>query len=227
MWETTGGSALLGEDSLEAAVREIKEELGLVIDSSSAKLIGTTKRYYKGCPDILDVWIFESNVKLEDIKIQEEELSEVENMMSRFIDDNKYDWMIPFGTAFVSLDAFKKYYDGFPGVHYGCVFYPAGFFDVYLHDARKNRLNPQFVPIGRILPQSEYDERFTEENVEEMVQRYLDTDYKALYEDTLEELRKVQKVNADLILKVMSLEDKHETRMNRKVIQRYGVVIEK
>ena len=159
--------------------------------------------------------------------ISEEELSEVENMMCRFIDDNKYDWMIPFGTAFVSLDAFKKYYDGFPGVHYGCVFYPAGFFDVYLHDARKNRLNPQFVPIGRILPQSEYDERFTEENVEEMVQRYLDTDYKALYEETLEELRKVQKVNADLILKVMSLEDKHEARMNRKVIRRYGITIEK
>lgn len=159
--------------------------------------------------------------------ISEEELSEVENMMCRFIDDNKYDWMIPFGTAFVSLDAFKKYYDGFPGVHYGCVFYPAGFFDVYLRDARKSRFNPQFVPIGRILPQSEYDERFTEENVEEMVQRYLDTDYKALYEDTLEELRKVQKVNADLILKVMSLEDKHEARMNRKVIRRYGITIEK
>ncbi len=76
MWETTGGSALLGEDSLEAAVREIKEELGLVIDSSNAKLIGTTKRYYKRCPDILDVWIFESNVKLEDIKIQEEEVND-------------------------------------------------------------------------------------------------------------------------------------------------------
>ena len=29
MWEVTGGSALMGEDSLEAAKREVKEKLGL------------------------------------------------------------------------------------------------------------------------------------------------------------------------------------------------------
>lgn len=32
MWEAAGGSALAGEDALTAALREVKEELGLVLD---------------------------------------------------------------------------------------------------------------------------------------------------------------------------------------------------
>ena len=48
MWECTGGSALAGETSVDAALREIKEELGIKIEPSSGKLIGSTRRYYKG-----------------------------------------------------------------------------------------------------------------------------------------------------------------------------------
>ncbi len=32
MWEPTGGGALAGEESLDAALRETKEELGLTLD---------------------------------------------------------------------------------------------------------------------------------------------------------------------------------------------------
>ena len=74
MWECTGGSVLAGEDSLEAAIREVKEELG--IDVKDGILIGSTLRYYLNCPDILDVWIFKSNKKIEEITIQKEELSD-------------------------------------------------------------------------------------------------------------------------------------------------------
>ena len=35
--------------------------------------IGSTLRYYSRCPDILDVWIFKSDVSLKDVKIQEYE----------------------------------------------------------------------------------------------------------------------------------------------------------
>ena len=65
---------MAGETSKEAAIREIKEELGIEVDSSKGILIGSTRRYYKGCPDILDIWLFESDVSLEEIKIQEEEV---------------------------------------------------------------------------------------------------------------------------------------------------------
>lgn len=73
MWECTGGSALLSEESIDAAIREAKEELNVDLDKSKGKLLGSTKRYFEGCNDILDVWLFESNVSLNDIKLQKEE----------------------------------------------------------------------------------------------------------------------------------------------------------
>jgi len=77
MWECTGGSVLQGESPIDAAIREIKEELGIDVDKSKGVLIGSTLRYYWGCPDILDVYVFESNVKMEDIVYQKEEVCKV------------------------------------------------------------------------------------------------------------------------------------------------------
>jgi len=77
MWECTGGSVLRGEDSLTAAIREVKEELGIDITGENAKLIGTTNRFYPNCPDILDVWMFNFNCDIDKITIQEEEVNDV------------------------------------------------------------------------------------------------------------------------------------------------------
>lgn len=74
MWECTGGSALLGEESIDAAIREAKEELNVDLDKSKGKLVGSTKRYFEGCNDILDVWLFEKNASLSDIVKQDEEV---------------------------------------------------------------------------------------------------------------------------------------------------------
>lgn len=71
-WECVGGSAIKGEDSIEAALREVKEELGITLDKESATFIGSTLREYPNCSDILDVWIFNSNIKINDIKMQDE-----------------------------------------------------------------------------------------------------------------------------------------------------------
>lgn len=77
MWECTGGSALAGENGLQTAIREIKEELGLELDGKTARLVGSTLRYFKGCPDILEVYMFKCNSSLEEIKIQKEEVINV------------------------------------------------------------------------------------------------------------------------------------------------------
>ncbi len=77
MWECTGGSALMGEGSLEAAKREVKEELGIDISDVEGIFVGSTKRYYEGCPDILDVWLFHYDVSLDKVKIQKEEVNDV------------------------------------------------------------------------------------------------------------------------------------------------------
>jgi len=77
MWECTGGSALFGETDIEACVREIKEELNIDIDASTAQFIGQVNRYYPGCPDILRVYLFKDNSPLSRVKIQEEEVMDV------------------------------------------------------------------------------------------------------------------------------------------------------
>lgn len=76
-WECTGGSALMGETSIDAAIREVKEELGIIINENSGKYIGSTLRYYPNCDDILEVWLFKvENSDNQKIIIQEEEVND-------------------------------------------------------------------------------------------------------------------------------------------------------
>ncbi len=61
-WECVGGSALKGEDSLSAALRETREELGLSLAPESGRLVSSvTGRVVNGVrfSDIVDVWMFE------------------------------------------------------------------------------------------------------------------------------------------------------------------------
>ncbi len=76
MWEATGGSALAGEDSLAAAVREAREELGVALDPAKAVLFRTDRRDrfdYPSCPDFCDVWLFACEWTLEKIVLQKDE----------------------------------------------------------------------------------------------------------------------------------------------------------
>ena len=76
MWETTGGSALAGEDSLTAALREAKEELGVTLDPEKGVLFRTDRRDrrdYPACPDFRDVWMFSLEWPIENIVLQENE----------------------------------------------------------------------------------------------------------------------------------------------------------
>ena len=73
MWATSGGSAVQGEDSLTAAVREVKEELGVDVDLANFTKIGTIKRK----DNIADIWLARQNILLEHVKMQVEEVSEV------------------------------------------------------------------------------------------------------------------------------------------------------
>ncbi len=76
MWETTGGSIIQGEDSIQGVIREVKEELNVDLLPEQGKLIGSGTRYYKGCPDILDVYLFDVGDCKFDIQVQEEEVND-------------------------------------------------------------------------------------------------------------------------------------------------------
>lgn len=70
MWECAGGSVLKGEDSLTGAIREVQEEVGLILSPDTGKLVySVVGRIINGVrfSDILDGWLFECNdtVRLE------------------------------------------------------------------------------------------------------------------------------------------------------------------
>ncbi len=71
-WECTGGSVLAGESSLQGAVREVKEELGLTLDMDTAHLVYQSRRDVS--QDFYDVWLFHSDISTNDLKLQPDEV---------------------------------------------------------------------------------------------------------------------------------------------------------
>ena len=63
LWECTGGSALLGEDSLTAALREVREETGLLLDPEAGELLFQ----FSGDHYLCDTWLFKREVDLDEI----------------------------------------------------------------------------------------------------------------------------------------------------------------
>lgn len=62
MWECVGGSVLKGESSIDGAIREAKEEVGVELLPDNGKLIFSKNRKIidgKRFNDILDVWLFQ------------------------------------------------------------------------------------------------------------------------------------------------------------------------
>jgi 8-oxo-dGTP pyrophosphatase MutT (NUDIX family) len=73
-WEGSGGSILAGESSLDGALREVKEEIGVDLSKKDGKLIKTITRDNDFCGDFLDVWLFKADFALEETKLQETEV---------------------------------------------------------------------------------------------------------------------------------------------------------
>lgn len=70
VWATTGGLVSSGYTSDETVVKEIEEELGLIVDFKELKHIETIKREHA----FQDTYYLEKNINIEDLKIQEEEV---------------------------------------------------------------------------------------------------------------------------------------------------------
>lgn len=56
MWECVGGAVLKGETSLQGALRETAEEVGVVLSAQNGRLLFSKIR--KQFNDIVDVWLF-------------------------------------------------------------------------------------------------------------------------------------------------------------------------
>lgn len=70
MWECTGGSVVAGEESVDAAMRELVEETGLLAEKEALKYLGdTVKEYY-----IVDTYLYLSEDEVPDLKLQADEV---------------------------------------------------------------------------------------------------------------------------------------------------------
>ncbi len=72
-WAATGGAAISGESSFQAARRELFEELGIPSTPQTLKKILRLKRRNS----LLDVWVIGCDTPIEKLKLQESEVSKV------------------------------------------------------------------------------------------------------------------------------------------------------
>lgn len=75
LWEINGGSILAGETSCQGIIRELKEELGIILKEEEAvfyKTVVSTKK----CPTLKDYWCFRKSIPIEEIKFTDNEATE-------------------------------------------------------------------------------------------------------------------------------------------------------
>ena len=79
IWATTSGSALSGETELDAAKRELSEELGINAEEDDFKFI----KKYRGKNNIVYVYAVHKNLGISEITMQDEEVQAVKWVSSQ------------------------------------------------------------------------------------------------------------------------------------------------
>jgi 8-oxo-dGTP pyrophosphatase MutT (NUDIX family) len=75
MWAVHGGKVVSGETSLQASIRELKEEIGICINPENLK--GPTRYKRKIKNEFCDIYVLSQDVDLKDIKLQNEEVKDI------------------------------------------------------------------------------------------------------------------------------------------------------
>lgn len=111
MWAVTGGAAIAGESSLQAALREVEEEIGIHPDAGSMELLARIKR----TDWFTDLWLLRQDIAMEDIVMQPGEVSDVlwANRpkimeMAGAGDFVKYSYLGPFFHCSIAADSIIK-----------------------------------------------------------------------------------------------------------------------
>jgi len=105
MWETLSGGAISGDTSLSGTIREIKEELGIEVNPDDMTFIGS----YIRRKDFVEIWLLKSNVKIEKLKLEEDEIQN-----AKWINISEFEEMLENREAVSSaFKIFKTYYTEF------------------------------------------------------------------------------------------------------------------
>ena len=101
MWDVTvGGSAMIGENSRQAAMREVAEELGLKIDLENTPPV-ITKYFSEGFDDI---YILEKEIDISKLVLQYEEVQAVKWAgIEEILDMISLKKFIPYNESFIQF----------------------------------------------------------------------------------------------------------------------------
>ncbi len=83
LWENTGGAVVAGETSVQAAFRELLEETGLSPSRKEMLLLGEV--WHPG--SIIDAYMYVKDVKLDELKLQKDEVVDARLMLPSDIDE--------------------------------------------------------------------------------------------------------------------------------------------
>jgi 8-oxo-dGTP diphosphatase len=101
-WECTGGSVTVGEDSLQGALREVAEEIGIILNGEDGMLLSEERREH----DFVDTWLFKKDFTLSNITFQPEEVID-----AKWVNKNEYKEMYNEGMIVPTL---KNFYELYP-----------------------------------------------------------------------------------------------------------------
>lgn len=71
-WAATGGSAVMGEDSVHAAMRELEEELGITVPEKEMRFIRRLTRKNS----FVDIWMAQADIPAEKLVLQPSEVAD-------------------------------------------------------------------------------------------------------------------------------------------------------
>lgn len=104
MWESTGGFCIKGENSLQAILRELREELGIIINESDAVFYKTLRD--DNAKDFKDIWLFRKNLEIKDLSYTDGEVID-----SKWVTIDEFEKMIENKEIIPTIDFAKEDYE--------------------------------------------------------------------------------------------------------------------
>lgn len=103
MWECTGGSCIKGENSLQAILREIREELGIIFNESDAIFYKTLRN--DNSKDFKDIWLFRKNLEIKNLSYTDGEVVD-----SKWVNIDEFEKIINNKEIIPTIDFTKEDY---------------------------------------------------------------------------------------------------------------------